>query len=288
MAENTDEESEDEPSLTQEQMDDLNRELLESSFVTSDVLYIELRLLRDYKLGAILRHVMDTKAEDIAKTTYETIQKHIATYAHRKYDDVDHYIPGLPITNDEVDRLLASTENSDPILNASPMTEFVHTLIANLMINANHSEVQNKSGQIRFLVNTYPLDISAREQRLVSLYITRLCAVDVEIFCQDPETLDKTMIDRCDEFYSFYIDRLMRNTYFYDKLKKLSFLRRRLYVPKYFGFTYTKDHDTFQDQTYTHAVLNTMITFEYIPMTYVSPPIPKEKQPSANEEAASS
>ena len=284
MAEEKDDNDEAPSSLTKEQMDDLNTELLESSFVTSDVMYIELRLLRDYKLGAVLRHVMDTKPQDVAKRTYETIQNNLSSYVHREYDDIDHYIPDLPIRNDDVETILATTKKPDAILNASPLTEFIHTLLSNLMINSNHSEVQNKTGQIRFLLNTYPLDISEKEQRLISLYITRLCAVDVEIFCQDPKALSKEILKRCDEFYSFYITRLMENTYFYQKLKSLSFLKKRLYIPKYFGFTYTNTHNILHDQTYTHAVLNTMITFDYMPMTYVSPPLPEQKQTSTNEE----
>lgn len=282
MTETATETSED-PPLTKERIDALNQELVSSSLITSDVIYMELRLLRDYKLGAVLRHILDTATDTEAKRTYETIQKHLSAYAYREYDDLDHYIPDLPLTNTEVETLLTETIVPDAILNASPMTEFIHTLLANLMINANHSEVQNKSGQIRFLINTYPLDISEKEQRLVSLYITRLCSVDIEIFYRDPKELDKTVFERCDEFYSFYCNRFMENAYFYKKLKTLTYLKKRLFVPKYFGKTYTKTHNTLQDQTYTHAILNTMITFNYMPMTYVSPKIPET---SPDEKAA--
>ena len=278
-------EKEEDPPLSKERLDALNQELISASFITSDVIYIELRLLRDYKLGAVLRHILDTASSAEAKKAYEMIQAHRSDYAHRAYDDLDYYIPGLPLTNAQVETLLTETMNPDAILNASPMTEFIHTLLSNLMINANHSEVQNKSGQIRFLVNTYPLDISEKQQRLVSLYLTRLCAVDVEIFCCDPTDLDKTVFDQCDEFYSFYCKKFVENTYFHKKLESLTYLKKRLFIPKYFGTTYTKNYNTLQDQTYTHAVLNTMITFEYMPMTYVSPAIP-ETPP--DEEASSS
>lgn len=276
----TDDTTDNIPNLTKEQVDELNTTLIESSLITSDVLYIELRLLRDYKLGALLRLMMDTCSDHVSETSYQILRSHLSSYAHREFDDLDHYVPGLPFTDQEVMSYLQTTTVPDAVLNASPMTEFIHTLLSHLMINANNSAVEGKDEQIQFIINTYPLEVSDRMHRLISNYITRLCAVDVMFICEDPKTLSKEILEKSDELYSFYLERLVKNEYLRHQMTNLKYLKKRFFGPKLFGYTYDKSKNTVQEQAYTNAVMNTTVQFKYLPVPYISP-----KGPNTSQEA---
>ena len=120
-------------------------DLIEESMVCPDVIYVDLALLKDIWIGAVNVILSDRKAtpEDFHKA-HRGILDRVIPYMKRYRHDIGKYFPHLGVTTKDVETILADPARHDEIFIASPVTQFVNTLRANLDINANHANVSER------------------------------------------------------------------------------------------------------------------------------------------------
>lgn len=244
-----------------------NAQEIESDLVTPDHYYIDLGLVKDYWLGALF-YLIHQRSPHQAQKDYLYMRSQMKPYQMRYFDHVESCFPDLHITTQEVLDLLGQESAHDRIFQLSPTTNFIETLKTVIAMNVNHSLVKEKFQKERidldkyykvwdsvtFHLNTYPLKIQSPTLiRLIQQFFADNFRVDVVVFSQDPQTLEKSLIILIEEFYCRCFDRFMDNPAVIPMMEAQSFQKKRLFALGIFHHTHI--HKTPREFEYEYRMI---------------------------------
>ena len=78
---------------------------LKSELFTPDVIYMELRLLKDYTIGALLA-LASEKSKEEGERLYKSIRGRLIGYDMRMIDDVTPFFPDFGLTTDQIEDVI--------------------------------------------------------------------------------------------------------------------------------------------------------------------------------------
>ncbi len=99
------------------------------------VLYLDIRCLQDFNMGALLNLINSEKE-------YQYVLDNIETYNKRNNLNIMEYFPKLDITEDQIKNYINNEENHRHLLLSSPMTDYYKyfsTFISAIDFNNKHS-----------------------------------------------------------------------------------------------------------------------------------------------------
>ncbi|MBO7716885.1 MAG: hypothetical protein J6S85_25190 [Methanobrevibacter sp.] len=184
---------------------------LEDNLYTPDNYLIDLGLLKDFRVGALMvllnRHPKGTLYNEI-------FMKNLLYYQNRSFHEICCYIDNCPVTEEDIDNLLADEKEHDLIYWCSPVTNVIGSLYASILYNVNHSAVKEKwkkvkvgsktylqSDRITFHINTYPLKLSPRAIVTTLTQIVEVFKVDVKFIYTAPMSYTQEEYDLYDEMF---------------------------------------------------------------------------------------
>ena len=262
----------------------LNYEMIMSDLITPDKLYLDLRLFKDYTIGALLSflyEIRNTRSKSDIETLYRIIINGLPAYQDRKFDDVSHLFPGLGYTNEDIQKRLKDPKWSRYVLHNSPVTPFISTLRSQIEVNVNHSAVSGKKDQIDLVINTYPMTLSDMDRHIVGLYFAQNLKVRVTVIHLDMTKLKLDDVINYDEIYTYYLPELFSHKDIRDAYTTLRFIRKRLYVPRLFGNKYDSKMDTNREAMIIKSRCDVLTLFDYVHprlCSAVSPEIDNHKK----------
>lgn len=267
-------------------------ELLETTFVAPDVIYVDLALLKDFILGAI-RVILEDRGSSVQvlKDADASILENIIPYMTRVRHNVGQYFPKLNVTTQEVEKCLSDPSKHNAIFLASPVTQFVNTLKANLAINANHAHVSEKFrkkahgkgrhtrefGMISLYVNTYPLQISKPLYVLLGKFLTDNYGVNVKVFCQNPKDIPSKLFLKYQEIDTAYLKEFLDNPEFQKSLTDRKFMTTPIFATHWFGYMPTQaepDQAIKAGMVHVAARMGFLSDFKWIEPQHIGPFIP--------------
>ena len=230
--------------FTREELNARQAADLKSELFTPDVIYLELRLLKDYTIGALLALAAEKDADE-GERLFASIKKRLIGYDMRVIDDVAEFFPDFGLTTDEIEAVIADPQYTDRILMYAPGTQFIVALIENLRINVNHSEVDDRFEKVRlderghylknwrdvtYVVNTWPLPSpTGRSLHMIQEFMARTFQSNVIVISHDPKTLESKYYTTCDEFNFYQIGRHFENPNFADPTIRLGFANKSVF-----------------------------------------------------------
>jgi len=251
--------------------------------VTPDHLYIDLALLKDLQIGAILA-LASRESEERFEAAYQAVSKGLKKYATRYFLDASHYFTKAGYTKAQIDEALADPTMSDDIYRMAPMTEFIKILFSHMLINANHSEVIGKSGEVSLTVNTYPLKLGEVYEAAVGVHLAELLGVKVVVWCKNLEK-DVTMSDLkdFDEYYLWYLYEFSRNPEIHKGLSDMAFASKRIFATPTCGYVFDPDRSKdslIRELVQVEAAMGVVVdTYKHIPIFKCSPSLPAPEEP---------
>lgn len=224
--------------FTREELNAKQAADLKSELFTPDVIYLELRLLKDYTLGALLALASDKPPAE-GERLFKSVKSRLLGYDMRLTDDVAPFFPDFNLTTDEIEEVIRDPKYTDKILMYAPGTQFITAMSENLRININHSEVDDRFEKVRlddqgrylknwkdvtYVVNTWPLPSpTGRSLQMIQEFITRAFQSNVIVISTDPKDLDAKYYKSCDEFNFYQIGRHFENPKFAEPAIRFAF-----------------------------------------------------------------
>ena len=208
--------------------------LMEGQFITPDLLYLDLFLLKDLHIGAIMSLAIERdEGEDI----YNLISKNLDNYRQRYFLDPCHYL-SLPYTKEEVDSRLADEHYHDDIYLLSPMTNVLDSLINHIFININHSAIKDKVNDITVHINTYPLKLSKKLTYALGIFIRDVLQINVKLLCKpiNEFTVDELM--EYDEYYLYYFKEFSDHKEIMKLASDFKLIKKRLFTIPHCGYEF--------------------------------------------------
>ena len=267
-------------------------DMMEETFVSPDTIYVDLALLKDLVLGTI-RVILEDRGytKDQFKIADNTILEGIIPYMTRVRHNVEKYFPSLGITSAEVESYLNDPQKHNAIFLASPVTQFVNTLKANLAINANHAHVAERYrkrnigggrytkdfGMVSLQVNTYPLQIAKPLCILLGKFLTDNYGVNVKLFCTNPKDILPKDFKKYQEIDTAYLKEFLDNKQFQKYLTDRVFMKTPIYATHWFGFRPTQaEPDEYIKANMVHvaARMGFLSNFSWIEPQHIGPFIP--------------
>lgn len=212
----------------------LNDNLIKGDLIAPDKIYMDLGLLRDFRLGALLVLAFE-KSEEEARRVYGHIIDKRSDYAKRAFLDMEHCYPEAGITNDEIDSVLKNPDYSDKILTASPVTSFLSVFASQMVVNVNHSAVMRKYDPVRVTINTYPLVLSKEWARLVGVFMAQNFGIETVVLSFDPTHASLKMMGAFDEYYLLNLREFSYNKEIHNALSNMEFQEKRIYAAQFLG-----------------------------------------------------
>lgn len=213
--------------------------LLKDELITPDNYYIDLRVMKDFGLGAILD---DLHGRPQAPVLYNTLREKLPHYNKRVYDDLRH------LTFDRYNDAWFVDYISNPlhamgILLHAPVTGLVDVLDSHIRINANHSQVIEKYKKVRvdeehftkdydqvtFHINTYPLRLPDEGVAFLASFFIDRYGVNVKVFYQEPETYTAGQFHQFDEWHIYRFDAIAQSDEFFSSLKPLGNMKKTFF-----------------------------------------------------------
>lgn len=207
-----------------------------SELVLSDNYIIDLYLLKDIFLGAILLFIKTD--ED-----YQKMFKAIPEYSKRYYNDMNKCFPELKHLTKQVYDVLHSNDVKlhDQIFLRSPITTFVRTLQKQMLVNVNHSAVAGKRDKINFMINTYPLYLSNEAKAIIGRTLSNEYGVTVRVDRIDPAIVEVDFLKAYDEIYTFHIKELLANVHINAALSSGTFFDKKIFAAAVYGYKPVKE-----------------------------------------------
>jgi hypothetical protein len=254
--------------IDEEELKRLNQEMIVSDLITPDRLYVDLALIKDFNIGALLSFRDEQKRTATAAShsaLYQSMIAGIPAYQTRGFNDIAHYFPAFNLTNEAIIKRLHEPLWSGYILHNAPITPFINVLQAQIAVNVNHSAVISKRTEIELVINTYPLHLNQTNKNIVGLYFAQLLKVRVSVVCLDVTTFTLRDVINYDEIYTYYLDALFEHEDIRDGYTKLKFIRKRLFVPRIFGNVFKPKLDLEQEARIIKSRCDILTMFTYMP-----------------------
>lgn len=256
------------PQINEAELLAINQRMIESDLITSDWIYADLALFKDYNIGTLLSFYDERKAQlppEAARALYQSILDVLPDYQQRKFDDLAHYFPKFGLTNAEIQARRRDPKWAGRILHNSPITPFVRTMKAQILTNVNHSRVIGKLDEITVVINTYPLQLSDQNRAVIGIYFADLLKVRVTVKYLDPNTFTLADVIKYDEIYTYYFRELFSHEDILAGYTALKFVSKRLFVPRIFGDTIVVRMDTQREEMIVKTRCDILTQFQYMP-----------------------
>jgi hypothetical protein len=266
------------PTIDEDELRRLNQEMIVADLITSDRLLVDLALVKDYNIGALLSMRDERPAE--SGTLYGSLLEGLSAYQARKFDDIAHYFPQFGVTNAEIRARQSDPRWGGRVLHSSPITPFMKTLRGQIAVNVNHSTVIGKRDPIDLTINTYPLHLGDRDRHIVGLFFAQELGVRVAVVRLDPADIKLSSIIGYDEIYTYHFRVLMDHEDVRAGYTALKFIRKRLFVPRLFGDVLHHTMDTEQEERVIQTRFDILTLFKFFPTRLCStpsPPVAEEK-----------
>lgn len=267
--------------IDENELKKFNEDVINSSLITPDKIYLDLALLKDLNIGVILSILYDRKPS-MQPGEYASLYKQLIaalpTYNKRSYDDVEHLFPFLKISNAEFRARFTDEAYASFILHNAPMTKFRHTLTGQLMINVNHSAVSGKRAAIELTLNTYPLKLSKSDEYLVGFFLAKTYNVNTCTQYINLKNLDASHVVKYDEIYTYYLPELLASDSVRQAYSSMKCVMKRLFVPRIFGPTYRANWDVVKEELATKTRMDIMTRLDYFDTERCSPDIPETEK----------
>lgn len=227
--------------FTEADVQKINAAMVEGELITSDHIYLDLRMFKDYNLGVINSFVVE-RDDAFGKRVHESLVKGMDAYQRRYFDTVCEHFPGLGITEEEFNTRFNDPKYANLIARLSPATDALNLLKVNLILNSNHSMVKGhyqkipldkfkyarKFDAITLYINTYPLRLNKASCDVIGEFFTENFHVDVKILFSDPTRLFDVAVPRYEEFYFYRFDNVIENPIVMKRLEAFEFLKKKI------------------------------------------------------------
>ena len=254
-----------------------NEEMVTSSLITPDKLYVDLALLKDFNIGVILSILYDRKPHmQVGEyaALYKQLIAELPKYAKRTCDDIEYLFPFLKINNTEFKERFTDPQYTSFILHNSPITRFQHVLTGQLLINTNHSAVVGKKTAINIDINTYPLKLTKYDEYIVGAFVSTLYSVNTTTQYMDLTKIDATHVSKYDEIYTYYLPELLAHQNIRHAYSSMKFIMKRLFVPRIFGKQHEKIQDPIKEELAVKTRMDIMTRLEFFDTEKCSAEIP--------------
>ena len=272
---------------SEQQMKEFAEAMVKQRMITPDRLYVDLALLKDLHIGAIMALAF-SEGEDKARQVYKVIQKNLTRYRQRYFFDPAHYFSASGYTSDQIFSALNNPKMADDIYRMAPMTGFLNTLVTHMRVNANHSAVIGKKDDITVVVNTYPLRLSEPFATALMVYLGDTLTANVALRTCQMRSFSFSELKRFDEFYLYYIHEFSNHPDVKKALSDMAFINKRVFAIPTCGYTYQlgrSRESLIQELAYVDATLGvTLDTFKFIPINQCSPALAPPAPPSPKTE----
>ena len=261
------------PDMTAEEIEKIKTQYTENLLITPDTLYVDMWLLRDYVIGAAMTYILEDKDITRSKARFAYIREQSVSWAKRYHHDIEHYLPDLKITNQQIRDRLYDPRYTDFIYNASPILPSLDLIDRHIDMNANHSAVAGKIDSIVMTVNTYPLPLTPHIIKSVRDYLPQRLGVNVRVVSIDPQSMSLQQFGEFQEIYTICLDRWMENVPLSKAFSDLKYLQKRLFSPEIFGLTRPNiidDHVIERESATIAANLGFFCEFKYMPAVCLS------------------
>ena len=249
------------PNLSESDRLKINSGIVEDQFYTPDHYYLDLSLVKDFKFAALLTLIAELPREEGVRV-HGALMKGIKRYQLRSFDTITNFVHKCPFTEEQVEDRLHDPKFSGQILRLAPVTAFINTISAHLIINANHSAVSEnytkvpldekrfirKFRHITFHINLYPLVLDKPGRDYVALFFLDNYGVMVELLYIEPNTFPFDLFQKCDEFMVKSLWDFMESPDIQKKTECLVSIKKSVITPAIFP---TKLRHKFPSNTHT-------------------------------------
>ena len=225
--------------VTPEMMRELNMGALKNDLITPNFLYLDLALMRDLQIGAMMSIAFET-GETEARRIYSIIKKNQKEYNKRYFLDASYYFKESNYSYTNIMDRLNDSKYADSIFNFSPITKFINIISTHMAINVNHSAIaDNSSTPIRMAINTFPLKLSDHVNKAYGLHIADLFGVETVVFCKNVAEYNYLEdLDNFDEFYLYHIYEFSHNKTIKEAFQDDNFSDKKIFAIPICGNTY--------------------------------------------------
>lgn len=267
--------------LSPEELKAFTEDVIRSQMFTPDRLYVDLAVLKDLEIGAIMALAFE-EGEAAARKAYQVIQKELPEYRKRYFADAAHYFFAAGYDNDRVKKTLYDLDWSDRIFCYAPNSEVTSVLFAHFLINANHSEVSGKTNPVKMDVNIWPLKLNKTHTASLGLYLAETLRADVRIIRKDLKELSLKEALEYDEFYLHYINEFSHNLEINKGFTDMAFAETRIFASPICGYAFdaSRSAEELRQELVQREASFEIFTnmYKHIPIVHLSPPLPKKEK----------
>lgn len=287
----------------EEELKRASSEMIEETLVTPDRIYLDLALLKNYHIGAVvyhLKHVLNLSNEQVQEKL-DYIKDAFPKYITRHFHDIERYFPKLGVSNKDIENVLKDISTHGHVFLYSPVTQYVNSFKANLDVNANHSHVGEKFTKrkindkafvkefkkIVVTLNTYPLTLSHRCQQLAGLFMSENFGVDVLLMNIRPKEITPDVFMDWDEIDTAFFKDFLENESFRNAFTEIKMQDKRIFAASWFGdVTQHGLSDKYLKEEMVHiaARIGFLTNFAWIEPQHLGPFIPTKISRAVFEE----
>ena len=178
---------------------------------TPNKIYIDMRLLKDYFLSAILSKVTNAKE-------YQYIISRIPQYNKRLIDDVEMIFPILNVKQGEIDDILSDTNKNVAIYERAPSTTYSIAFNHYLLSINNRCAVNNKDIIPELIINTYPIQLPKDVSDSIGQWFVNTYGYKVLIICKHMNDIDVELIKSTDDIFLYDLHSFVEHPVFSELL----------------------------------------------------------------------
>lgn len=240
----------------------ISEQIMQSKLKTPDVIYVDMVLIKDFFLGALLKMIN-------SKEQYLTIRDNIHKYENRFVDNVEYVFPELGITQQEYLANRIGLSDFD-IFQGSPVTNFLNMLNQIVMSINNKTAASQKKTMIKLYINTFPLQLPFAVATAIANDFQSTYAMDVRIMQRPLHKCELSFVSELDLIFTDDIKSLIEEPVYRDAFKDQKFLEKQIFATKKLGSlkpleTHKTEQELMQDFLMTESFIQLMCHFGYMP-----------------------
>lgn len=191
--------------------------------------YVDVSLLKDYTLGALLYLMYSDESLSIK---YNYLLDGLPQWDIRLVDDIDKYYPDIGYTQKEIDKALTDPVINNTIFKVAPATSVVD-IVSHRMTDINQKTGMMKDYKTPIVTfNTYPIELSEDNQEELVNYWNDVFMVDTRVICKKITEIDSHFLLDHDEFYMQDFVNFITHEQYKDKFANGKLGDKNIYAPK--------------------------------------------------------
>jgi hypothetical protein len=271
--------------INEEELKKFNQDMIKSSLITPDQLYVELALLKDLTIGALLSFLKERKeimTQEMYSSLYDKIIAKLPEYSARSIDDIEHFFPFMGVSTEQLKERLADKRYSAFIFHHAPATKFIDLLKAHLFVNVNHSAVIGKRDPIAITVNTYPLQLTKEDELITGVFLSTTLGINARVVYIELKDIRPETLLKFDEVYTYHLKELMDSEALKTAYSSMRFATKRLFVARLLGGKTDPSRNYDQEDLVARTRFDILTNFNFIPARSFSVPpvVVEEKAPN--------